>query len=66
MNQFIFCAIVDGAIQYGTLQASDGREARSVLDERYKNRNVKKLEIKGVASKSFDFDVVGEIYVQDN
>lgn len=62
-NQFIFCIIVDGQILYGTLKAEDGSKARQILEEKFKDRKIKKLEIKGVASKTYDFDVVSGITV---
>lgn len=62
MNQFIFCVLVDGQIQFGTFQARDGSAARKFLEERYAGRDVKKLNFKGVAHKAFDFDVIEGVW----
>lgn len=60
---FIWCAVVDGQISYGILTTVDGATARGILEARFHGRKVQKLEIKGVSSKTFDFDVVGGVNV---
>lgn len=63
MNQFIFCVVVDSHILYGTFEAQDGARARQLLEEKLKGRDYHHLSFKGVASKTYDFDVVGNLIV---
>ena len=58
MNQFIFCLWTGSRIIYGLLQANDGRTANDMIRERFKDSSIDKLEIKGIASKSWDYDIV--------
>lgn len=55
MNQFIFCFVYDGWMFYGTLQAEDGRSARIILEDRFKERGIKVSDfgIQGVTSKTY-------------
>lgn len=66
MNSFIFCVVLqDGQIAYGTLTAVDGGAARTIIENRYPDRRIRKLEIKGVVSKTFCYAVVSDVLVQE-
>lgn len=61
MNRFDFLIVAEGKLYYGHLKARDGLAARKILETYFANlgcANIKKIEIKGHETSSFEINEV--------
>jgi hypothetical protein len=61
MDKFDFLIVAGDKLYYGHLRATNGSEARTILEAYFLNQgcaNIKKLELKGHTTSSFEINEV--------